>query len=309
MPFNPTQEDEEDEFHHWALATPKMRWNLHLPAMDRPVRWLSEMARRPLPDYGLFQLSIDEAAELTVTELWFSGAIDPREVPPEYHYSTSYPISAALSDALAGQRALFVKRLLDSINAGRLQATQENRDWNEALDPAKTFVHVDALTEWIKERCNGVGRIFERYQKSEQRIKNHLWFEADALRTFRRKRAREGDAALYRGVSFTLDDIQNLDHGQAIAAVRALALENALLLDECDAQPSEPAEQPLSTRKKNTLYTLIAALCAHARIDPAARGASQRLRSMTEELGTPVDDGTIRKVLDEIPDALATRMK
>jgi hypothetical protein len=57
------------------------------------------------------------------------------------------------------------------------------------------------------------------------------------------------------------------------------------------------------------LLTIIAALCDQSGIDYKARGAAQRIKSATEHLGAPIDDGTIDKLLNEIPDALETRIK
>jgi hypothetical protein len=61
------------------------------------------------------------------------------------------------------------------------------------------------------------------------------------------------------------------------------------------------------TKEKTTLLVLVAALCMHAKLDPQARGASQRIREMTEDLGAGVDDETIRTLLKQIPDAMERR--
>ena len=76
-------------------------------------------------------------------------------------------------------------------------------------------------------------------------------------------------------------------------------------------QSGQPAkvDRPLHTRQRRTLLAIIAALCTHDGIDYNARGAAQRIKSATELAGTPIDDGTIDKVLKENPDALAPRMK
>jgi hypothetical protein len=71
----------------------------------------------------------------------------------------------------------------------------------------------------------------------------------------------------------------------------------------------EADQKPLPTRQLRTLLTIIAALCRHARIDYGARGASQRIRRATEEIGARVDDGTIASYLKKIPDALESRVK
>ncbi len=68
-------------------------------------------------------------------------------------------------------------------------------------------------------------------------------------------------------------------------------------------------DRPLHIRQRRTLLTIIAALCNAASIDYTERGASQRIKSKTELVGVPIDEGTIIKFLKEIPDALETRMK
>lgn len=68
-------------------------------------------------------------------------------------------------------------------------------------------------------------------------------------------------------------------------------------------------DKALTATERNTLLTIIAALCKHHELDPQARGAAQRIMKMTDDLGAHVDDETIRKHLAKIPDALETRMK
>lgn len=69
------------------------------------------------------------------------------------------------------------------------------------------------------------------------------------------------------------------------------------------------AEKPLSTTERNTLLTIIAALCEYSAIKYQERGAASQIAKMTEELGAVVTDDTIRKALAKIPDALETRKK
>lgn len=71
----------------------------------------------------------------------------------------------------------------------------------------------------------------------------------------------------------------------------------------------EKAERPVSTSQRRTLLTIIAALCDYSEIDPQARGAGQRIAEMTQKTGAPITAETIKKYLDEIPDATESRMK
>ena len=74
-----------------------------------------------------------------------------------------------------------------------------------------------------------------------------------------------------------------------------------------EVQPT--IDRPLQTRERRTLLTIIAALCQKSKIDYEARGAAQLIKNATYLLGAPIDDGTIDKVIKQIPDALETRTK
>lgn len=69
------------------------------------------------------------------------------------------------------------------------------------------------------------------------------------------------------------------------------------------------AEAPIGTTERNTLLTIIAALCDYSAIRHQDRGAAGKIAKMTEEIGAAVTDDTIRKVLSKIPDSLEPRMK
>lgn len=69
------------------------------------------------------------------------------------------------------------------------------------------------------------------------------------------------------------------------------------------------AEKPLTTTERNSLLTVIAGLCDYSDIKHHERGAATQIANMTEEIGAPVTDDTIRKLLAKIPDALESRKK
>lgn len=71
----------------------------------------------------------------------------------------------------------------------------------------------------------------------------------------------------------------------------------------------DKSEKPLTTRQRNTLLTIINALCEHSNIDIKSRGVAAQIARMTEGMGTPVSQQTISDLLKEIPDAVETRMK
>jgi hypothetical protein len=68
-------------------------------------------------------------------------------------------------------------------------------------------------------------------------------------------------------------------------------------------------DKALSATERNTLLTIMAALCHHAGIDPDKRGAAGQIVRMTEAIGAPISDDTALRWLRAVPDALETRMK
>lgn len=80
--------------------------------------------------------------------------------------------------------------------------------------------------------------------------------------------------------------------------------------DEQSVKPEITEEaKPFTARERNTLLTLVGALCKEAKIDPTLRGVSASVKAMTELVGAPISDDTIRKIFKEIPAALEKRQK
>jgi len=68
-------------------------------------------------------------------------------------------------------------------------------------------------------------------------------------------------------------------------------------------------EKPLTSKERNSLLVLIGALCKEVNIDPNQRGVALSLVAMTEILGAPLTDDTIRKILSQIEGAVSARHK
>lgn len=80
----------------------------------------------------------------------------------------------------------------------------------------------------------------------------------------------------------------------------------AAIVDFLAAINETPAnEKPLSTKERNSLLTLIAALCKEANYDLDKRGIAPSLAKATEELGKPLSDDTIRGILRQVKNNLA----
>ncbi len=92
----------------------------------------------------------------------------------------------------------------------------------------------------------------------------------------------------------------------ATLIIRTEALRN--LEDSINETPKK-IEKPLSTTERQTLLTIIAALCEYSGIYPQERGVAVQISRLTEEIGVPVSDDAIRNALDKIPNALEARRK
>lgn len=78
------------------------------------------------------------------------------------------------------------------------------------------------------------------------------------------------------------------------------------------SKPSDSAPSTgnaLKTTERNTLLTIIAALCDYSAINLKAHGTAAQIARLTEEFGAPVSQETVRRTLAKIPEALLSRSK
>jgi len=77
-------------------------------------------------------------------------------------------------------------------------------------------------------------------------------------------------------------------------------------------EPSDSAPatgNALKTTERNTLLTIIAALCDYSAINLKAHGTAAQIARLTEEFGASVSQETVRRTLARIPEALLSRSK
>lgn len=92
----------------------------------------------------------------------------------------------------------------------------------------------------------------------------------------------------------------------SVLVVRTDALRK---LEESINDISASAEKLMTSTERNTLLTIIATLCDYSDIKYQERGAAGQIAKLTEEIGAPVSDDTIRNVFAKISDALESRKK
>jgi hypothetical protein len=73
-------------------------------------------------------------------------------------------------------------------------------------------------------------------------------------------------------------------------------------LSRIDCGPTH--EKDLSTKERNSMLNLIAALCKEAKMDFNRKGIATALAASTESIGKPLTDDTIRKILKQVQELI-----
>jgi hypothetical protein len=82
------------------------------------------------------------------------------------------------------------------------------------------------------------------------------------------------------------------------------------ILIDGESEPEAEAEKTLGTTERNTLLTIIAALCHEAKLDRIKHAKTAGLiQSTAAGMGLSIGETTIENHLKKIPNAIAGRMK
>jgi len=269
--------------------------------------------------HRLFHLSIPEAAELVAVDMWVSGEFPDIKQPDDWSGSDRDPMLCSL---LAEKIKQFESRIISAVDSGRLKARNIVRSFDEKLVEGQPRIRIGDLEAWLNEHGYTPGETFTEWMQEEAEIEGKLEEEFEYLRALTRdsKGVIEDLPVIYDFYPVRPDDVDHFEKENAlreiVAAYKAVSIayiELARIVYGGKKQPTKEHEakidRPLTTRQRRTLLTVIAAMCKYERLDPQRRGTAQRIMEMTDDLGAHIDDGTIAKILSEIPDALETRMK
>lgn len=259
-----------------------------------------------LPDFGVFSLSLTEAAQLAAIDMWFSGVYDDREEPDGF---TGDYFDPALKSLLSAEIEEIKNKLISSAGKGNIDTQHVQMDFDDNLLPDETFIHISALNDWLEKRGHESGDAIHEWEQDRGNIAE-LAIEELLFLKDNPTAHKEILMTSYRMFFFedvNPDDVSTLAKAKAI--IKDLSAQNkALLNNRFEAHRNEPAK-PLARRPRNTLLTIINALCEYSNIDIKSRGAAAQIAKLTQELGADISEETILKYLKEIPDAVETRMK
>jgi hypothetical protein len=256
-----------------------------------------------IPFFGIEHPSIDDAAELIVIDRVFSGYYR-KKLPKRFDYNPKNP---NLLKALSKEIGEFRDRLISAIEKGQLKADPNKKDLDDNLIPGLCHIRCSDIIDWLSKRGYHVGDVFREYSEKEFKVLDHVCNEIAYMRS-----VQDGDIPFE---SFSL--IQSIEKNpqlnkpkikEMIRLYKSAVAENAILrAEKIRKQPNIP-DAPIPTRNKRTMLTIIAGLCERAKINYQEKGAPQQISAATQLVGARVDDETIRKLLNEIGDAVESRM-
>ena len=137
--------------------------------------------------------------------------------------------------------------------------------------------------------------------------------QEDCLRWKLRAESLERSAEKIKSLQSEIDNLRNA-HREQQETITKITRERDNQKHESTEVGDVPAvhrsqNKTALTKRTDTLLTVIVALCKEAKIDPQKPGTASLLAKLTEDIGAPVNEGTIKPLLDTIPSALAKRTK
>ena len=261
-----------------------------------------------LPDYGVWHLTVMEAAELIALDRFNSGELPEIEFPDDDD-TNGGDIKSLLSD----ETDKMYKRLCAAISSGSLKAMYQ-RDLDEKIDFDHAYVQFQDLDEWLSERnCFG-GDDFEEWESraasQAAAMADHAYYLRRASRDGRLWLQRIAASGFLRESDGSIRESASLEELRAALQAAYVAIDGYRAgIELAEVQENKQIEKPLKGNERNSLLTIIAALCDYSAINFAERGASVQISAMTDSIGASVSDDTVRRLLAKIPGALEARSK
>jgi len=203
-----------------------------------------------------------------------------------------------------GQLAVAAKKVMqamgESVRSSQLQTVVTRFNLNGEVDPINTWVRLGDAADWLQSRNIDTGGLFGELWDDEEKVFEAAATASDAIRLKLETPNVEPEIAKLRAGA-NWDDVTN-------EKFMELLRDNIALRD--GGRKAVTADLPLKERERDTLLTIIAALCKEAKIpyDKPAKAAGL-IKSTAATMGASIGETTIEGHLKKIPDALATRMK
>jgi hypothetical protein len=262
-------------------------------------------------DWGLFHVSVEEAAELVAVDMWVESEI---EAAPELDNEDVEPSDPRLKVALSKIIDLFIGRLIVSIENSRLEAAAIRRDFQEKILPSHTYIQIGDLEDWLEARGYLVGVAFEEWREIREMIGGEMQQDLRIMETIGKGGIKAIKKFTYQKSLLKHNgEISGADVTAAHKDLLEFAAENVQLkikLAEVEKNKINLSSEPIHTRERNTLLSIIGVLCKEAKIDISRPSkAAGCIESTAAIMGVSLGNSTIEAHLKKVPDSLAARMK
>ena len=200
--------------------------------------------------------------------------------------------------------------ILDAVMNGNIPHGREGKTVaaGDHVTLAKITVRHTDLRKWFQQHRPQGGLpafLFDEIERNTHKEYTHeavqkLQLEKDAAKDEARKLRADAEAKGFK--------IAALEKQIETTGFQIVALEKQITELKINCSSGQH-EKPLGPTERNTLLTIIAALCKDDEIDYEARGAANHIVELTDDIGAHVDEGTVKRHIEKIPDALESRKK
>lgn len=190
------------------------------------------MSTTLLPNFGIYHLTVKDAAKLVVEDMWHSLNLVQIEAPEDWNGDINDP---RVWQQFETRFQEFEQTLLAEIDIGRLKPASASRGFDNRLIADQTYVEYHELIEWLAERRyyleNGVGETIGYWFEQEMDLFEKVYEHVEYLR-----------AEMKNGLdkTRTSDDPGTIPSAYAAKVLEIIRERDALqaALDDCHTQIS-----------------------------------------------------------------------
>lgn len=275
--------------------------NEYPEAMEVDLDWIDKVdSLFRMPNFGVGATHLKAAGAMIAKDMWLAGDVTIEELSEDFDGDEDSPVLFA---ALKDMREELVEKLRLSAERGNLKTVLTIRDFDDNIDPGRTYVDEHELLRWLRERGYSAGHYVERWMEDEEKISHKLCEESLFLRTSNND-PRFLSFSTHRRVESDESDIETLR-----AAYKSVLIEMQILKEKFEyvsRQPQKP-EGEMNPKARNTLLVMIGALCGELNVSLESGKFAPRMKEVLERSGIKADPGPFRRMPPDILEALARR--
>lgn len=145
------------------------------------------MSQGLLPYFGVFHLTVKDAAKLVVEDMLRCTNLIQIEEPKDWDGDVENP---KVRKQLEEYSELFEQTLLAEVDIGRLETASASRGFDNRLIADETYIEYDALISWLRERRyyieDGIGEIIGSWLEDEVKLAERVGEQVKYFRAVKR---------------------------------------------------------------------------------------------------------------------------